>query len=130
MMMHANDKGKEIDELGLSAENLAKIIKMAKEGDISGLAAKEVLAEHLENGKDPKTIVEEKGLEQVSDENALDAIVDSVISENERSVKNYKEGKVNALSFMVGQVMKKTNGKANPKLAGEMLLKKIKKQKG
>ncbi|MFH1837773.1 MAG: Asp-tRNA(Asn)/Glu-tRNA(Gln) amidotransferase subunit GatB [Candidatus Omnitrophota bacterium] len=127
VMMHAKERGKKIDQLGLSPKNLAIIIKMAKEGVVSGLAAKEVLGEHIDKGKDPGEIVKEKGLEQVSDESVLDEVVDSVLSENERSVEDYKKGKINALSFMVGQVMKKTKGKANPKIAREMLLKKMEK---
>ncbi|MFH1411073.1 MAG: Asp-tRNA(Asn)/Glu-tRNA(Gln) amidotransferase subunit GatB [Candidatus Omnitrophota bacterium] len=126
VMKHAKERNSDIDELALAPEALADIIRMEKEGILSGLAAKEVLAEHIAGGKGPKHIVEEKGLEQVSDENELEDIVQSVINDNEQSVGDYRSGKVNALSFLVGQVMKRTKGKANPKLAGEMLLKKIK----
>ncbi|MDP8258644.1 MAG: Asp-tRNA(Asn)/Glu-tRNA(Gln) amidotransferase subunit GatB [Candidatus Aadella gelida] len=125
VMMHSKEKGTDIDKMELSPENLAIIIKMTKDGKISALAAKEVLADHLDGGKSPEKIVKEKGLEQVSDTSELDGIIDEVILENERSVNDYKAGKKNALSFLVGQVMKKSQGKANPKLAGEMLIKRI-----
>ncbi|MDP8298932.1 MAG: Asp-tRNA(Asn)/Glu-tRNA(Gln) amidotransferase subunit GatB [Candidatus Tantalella remota] len=125
VMMHMNDRGTDIKGLGLDPENLARIIKMAVKGTISGLSAKEVLKANLETGEDPVKIVKEKSLEQVSDEGTLDEAVTKVIEGNERSVNDFKSGKENALSFLVGQVMKETRGKANPKLAGEMLRKKI-----
>jgi aspartyl-tRNA(Asn)/glutamyl-tRNA(Gln) amidotransferase subunit B len=125
VMMHMNERGTDIKGLGLDPENLAQVIKMALKGTISGLSAKEVLKANLETGDDPVKIVKEKGLEQMSDEGALDEAIARVVEGNERSVKDFKNGKENALSFLVGQVMKETRGKANPKLAGEMLRRKI-----
>ena len=98
---------------------------MVDDAIISGLASKEVLEIHLDTGKDPEKIVKEKGMEQVSDKGELESVVLEVISENERSVNDFKSGKEAALSFLIGQVMKKTKGKANPKLAGNMLKEKI-----
>ncbi|MDD4956711.1 MAG: Asp-tRNA(Asn)/Glu-tRNA(Gln) amidotransferase subunit GatB [Candidatus Omnitrophica bacterium] len=125
VLMHARERGTDVPGLGLSPVMLASIIKMEKSGKISGLAAKEVLKAHLDTGKSPDDIVGEKGLEQVSDRSELEAVIDTVISENERSVNDFKNGKENALSFLVGQTMKKTKGKANPKLVGEMLREKL-----
>jgi len=126
VLMHMNERNTDIRGLNLRAADLAKIIRMAKDGTISGLAAKETLSACIDTGKDPAEIVKEKGLEQVSDESELEGIIKEVISLNERSVNDFKAGKENALSFLVGQVMKMSKGKANPKLANEMLRKKIK----
>ncbi len=125
VMMHIKERGTDIADLGLKAPDLAGIIKMERTGAISGLAAKDVLKIHIDSGKPPEEIVREKGLEQVSDETALESAVNKVIAENERSVNDYKSGKTNALSFLVGQLMKETRGKANPKIASEMLRKKL-----
>jgi len=125
VMMHIKERGTDIAGLGLKAPDLAGIIKMERTGAISGLAAKDVLKVHIDSGKAPEEIVREKGLEQVSDETALESAVNKVIDENERSVNDYKSGKTNALSFLVGQLMKETRGKANPKIASEMLRKKL-----
>lgn len=125
VLKHVKEKGVALSRLGLSPGALASIIKMAGEGKISGLAAKEVLREHLDTGNAPAAIVRDKGLEQVSDEGQLEDVVDRVIGANERSVMDFRNGKQNALSFLVGQVMRETKGKANPKLAGDILRKKL-----
>ncbi len=125
VMMHLKDKATNIEGLGLSAKALAVIIKLASGGTISGLAAKDVLNTHIDTGDDPEVIIKEQGLEQVSDEGELDVIVNKVIEVNEKSANDYRNGKVNALGFLVGQVMRESRGKANPKLAGDMLKKKL-----
>lgn len=125
VMMNMNDRGVGIRELPLSPSALAEVIKLASSGTISNLAAKEVLKEHLDSGKAPRDIVKEKGLEQVSNEGELEGVVLKVIESNEKSVADYQGGKSNALGFLVGQVMKETKGKANPKLVGEMLKNKL-----
>lgn len=125
VMMHMNEKGTDIAGLNLNPEDLAKVIELADGGTISGLAAKDVLKINIETGKSPQEIVKDKGLEQVSDEGELEGVVASVIENNEKSVTAFKSGKENALSFLIGQVMKETKGKANPKLVGEMLKKKL-----
>jgi len=121
VMMHIKERSTDIAGLGLEAGDLAKIVRMSAENAVSALAAKDVLKITIETGKDPEAVVKEKDLLQVSDEGALDEAVESVIAENEKSAADYRKGKTNALSFLVGQVMKKTKGKANPKLAGKML---------
>lgn len=125
LLMHIKDRNTSIRLLGLSLDNFIKIIKMTQEGEISGLAAKEILKTHLETGQSPETIVKEKKLEQLSDQGELEALADKVIAENEKSVNDYKSGKKTALSFLIGQVMKLTKGKANPKIADEILRKKL-----
>jgi len=125
LMMHMKEKNVDIRELSIEPEQFSKIIDLAQTGKISGLAAKEVLAEYIETGKDPSSIVKEKQLEQVSNEDELESIIDKVILENEKSVNDYKNGKTNALGFLVGQVMRLSQGKANPKLANKMLKEKL-----
>ena len=81
----------------------------------------------LETGKDPETIIEEKGLKQITDENEIVKMVEEVISQNEQSIEDYKNGKDKALGFLVGQVMKLSKGKANPGLINKIILEKIEK---
>ncbi|MFH1847441.1 MAG: Asp-tRNA(Asn)/Glu-tRNA(Gln) amidotransferase subunit GatB [Candidatus Omnitrophota bacterium] len=121
MMRHLKEKGKDITEINAEPEDLAKIIEMVETGYISGLSGKTVLEIYIKTGRAPLEIVKEKTLEQVSDAGELEGIVLEVINENEKSTNDYKNGKLNALSFLVGQVMKKSRGKANPKLAGDMI---------
>ena len=125
VMMHMNERLADLADLKLSPAALAEIIKMTKSGKISGLAAKDVLKEVIDKGISPQEIVKAKGLEQVSDESALDAIVEKIISGNPKTVNDYKNGKEAAMSFLVGQAMKETKGKANPKLLNDMFRKRI-----
>ena len=125
VMMHLNEKGKNILTLGVSPEDLAQIVKMTVTGRISALVAKDVLKNNSDTGENPADIVKKGSLEQVSDTNMLESIVTKVISENEKSVNDYKAGKEAAIGFLVGQVMKLSKGKANPKVAGEMLRKRM-----
>jgi aspartyl-tRNA(Asn)/glutamyl-tRNA(Gln) amidotransferase subunit B len=125
LLMHMKDRSTTILGLNITPDKVARIIGLLKNGAISNLAAKEVLAACIENGTDPETIIKEKGLEQVSDENELETIVNQVIKDNEKSVNDFKNGKENAISFLVGQVMKRSKGKANPKLVNDMFRKMI-----
>lgn len=118
-----NETGKTVQELGISAAALAELIAMAEQNKISSSAAKSVFEEMYKTGKDPKVIVKEKGLEQVSDTDALQAIVDQVAAANQKSIDDYRGGKTNALGFLVGQCMKASKGKGNPAIMREMLLK-------
>jgi aspartyl-tRNA(Asn)/glutamyl-tRNA(Gln) amidotransferase subunit B len=104
---------------------LAAMLKMIDDGTISGKIAKTVFEEMFATGKDPVAIVKEKGLVQITDEGALDAIVEQVLSGNPKSVEDYRAGKEKALGFLVGQVMKATRGKANPELVNRLLKSKL-----
>ena len=120
-----NDKNIEITESPISSKNLSKLINLIKDGTISGKIAKSVF-EIMSNGdKDPSIIIEEKGLKQQSDPKELENIIDKVISDNPQNVNAYKAGKDKLFGFFVGQVMKNTGGKANPKLVNEILKKKL-----
>ncbi len=113
------------ENLNLTPKQLSELILMVDSGKINGKTGKAVLYDVVETGKDPAVIVEEKGLAQVSDESYLNEVIGKVISENGKSVADYRSGKKNALGFLMGQVMKATKGKANPQLASKMLRDKL-----
>jgi aspartyl-tRNA(Asn)/glutamyl-tRNA(Gln) amidotransferase subunit B len=107
-------------------DQIADLVEMIDQGEISGKVAKDVFDEMFETGIEPAKIVEEKGFKQVSDTSELDSIIDTVLSENEKSVLDYKAGKQQAFGFLIGQIMAKTKGQANPKLVNEILREKLK----
>ena len=121
-----NEKNIEITESPISSKNLSKLINLIKDGTISGKIAKSVFEIMRDGDKDPITIVEEKGLKQQSDPKELENLINKVITENPKNVEAYKSGKDKLFGFFVGQVMKNSNGKANPKLVNEILKKKLK----
>ena len=120
-----NEKNIEITESPISSKNLSKLINLIKDGTISGKIAKSVFEIMKDGDRDPITIVEEKGLKQQSDPKELENLIDKVITENPKNVEAYKSGKDKLFGFFVGQVMKNSNGKANPKLVNEILKKKL-----
>ena len=111
----------EIHESNLSAENFGKLIERISDNTISGKIAKSVLEEIWENGSDVDEIIETKGLVQIQDESLLEEIAKKVIDSNPNQVNAYKNGKDKLFGFFVGQVMKETQGKANPKSVNEIL---------
>jgi len=102
-----------------------KLVKSVEDGSISNLSAKAVLSESVLYGTTSSGIIQEKNLSQISDIESLDAIVEEVIKENSSSVNDYKAGKTNALMFLVGQAMKKSKGRANPKTVQEILKRRL-----
>lgn len=120
-----NKDGKNLSESPVSAEQLGGLIDLIEDNTISGKIAKDVFAAMMETGKDASVIVEEKGLKQVTDTGEIEAIVDEVIAENPDNVEAYRSGKDKLFGFFVGQVMKKSQGKANPAIVNEMLKKKL-----
>ena len=120
-----NEKNIEITESPISSKNLSKLINLIKDGTISGKIAKSVFEIMRDGDKDPIIIVEEKGLKQQSDPKELENLINKVIAENPKNVEAYKSGKDKLFGFFVGQVMKNSNGKANPKLVNEILKKKL-----
>ncbi len=123
VLRELNREGKEIDETKLSPENFTTLLKLLDEGVISAPAAKKVFAEMYATGRDPQAIVEEKGLKQESDEAALLEICQRILEAHPKEVEKYKKGKKNVLGFFVGQVMRETRGKANPKVVNQLLTK-------
>ena len=122
-----NEKELEPEDIPFTAEELAEMVTLIDKGTISSSIGKKVLDELFENPKAPSKIIEEKGWIQISDENAIKEVVLKVLAENEQSVKDFKAGKDRALGFLVGQAMKQTKGKANPKMLNEMFLEELKK---
>lgn len=104
---------------------MSEIIISIKNGIINDKTAKEIFYDCMETGKSPNTIIKEKGLEQVSDESELEKIVDKVLADNPEEVEKLKAGNKKLISFFMGQVMKETKGKANPKLVNPMIAKKL-----
>jgi aspartyl-tRNA(Asn)/glutamyl-tRNA(Gln) amidotransferase subunit B len=105
----------------ITPENFAEFITMIEEGKISSKIAKIVLEEMFKTGADPSHIIEEKGLVLITDETEIEKIIHQVISENQKAVSDFKKGKETALQFLIGKIMAKTKGKANPKIAREIL---------
>ena len=112
-----------LNESNINSENFSNLILKIKDGTISGKIAKEVLEEMWEEGSDPIEIIKSKGLEQISDEGELETIAQAVIDNNSSQVAAYKSGKDKLFGFFVGQVMKETQGKANPGAVNEILKK-------
>jgi len=125
---YLNAEQKELSEVALTPESLAGMIKLIENGTISSKIAKKVFKELIEKGGDPEKIVKEKGLVQISDEGAILKLVIETLDENEQSVTDFKNGKDKAIGFLVGQIMKKTKGQANPQLVNKLLLQEIKKR--
>jgi len=115
------EKEVSIFEIGITPRVLADLIKEISSGAISNTAGKTVFEEILNTGKEVKEIIEEKGLAQVNDEEAISKMIDCVLERNEKSVEDYKKGKTNVVGFLVGQVMKESKGKANPQLINNLI---------
>ncbi len=120
-----NATGKTMEDPPVSAKNLGALIDLIKDGTLSGRLAKDVFALMVETGKAPAVIVEEHGMKQVTDTGAIEAAIDAVIKANPDKVQQVKDGKTTLLGWFVGQVMKSTQGKANPAMVNEMLSKKV-----
>ena len=112
-------------ELTLSPENLAEMISMISKNVISGKIAKEILPELIQKNISPKKLVEEKGLAMISDSSSISPIIDELINAHPNEVQAFKNGKTKLLGFFVGQLMKRTKGKADPKLANKLLMEKL-----
>lgn len=113
----------DIENLKITPENFAEFITIIEQGKISSSAAQAVLKEMLETGIDPSHVIEEKDLTQVSDEDELEKIIETVIKNNPQPVKDYQRGKTTAFQFLVGLAMKLSKGKANPQIVGKLLKK-------
>ena len=120
-----NHKKTTIEHSPVTPQALAGLIRLIEDGTINGKIAKDVLPEMFESGKSAKAIVDEKGLVQVTDTGLIEQAIDKAIAANPKSVQDFKAGKQQALGFLVGQVMKETKGKANPKIVNELLEKKL-----
>jgi aspartyl-tRNA(Asn)/glutamyl-tRNA(Gln) amidotransferase subunit B len=122
---HLMEKNESIKDIKITPENYAEFVGIIADGKINSSAAQIVLAEMYKTGADPSHIIDEKNLKQMDNTEELETIIDKVISTNQKSAEDYKNGKGNALQFLIGQVMAQTKGKANPKTAMDLLKKKL-----
>ncbi|HTJ65148.1 MAG TPA: Asp-tRNA(Asn)/Glu-tRNA(Gln) amidotransferase subunit GatB [Alphaproteobacteria bacterium] len=120
-----NKHGHDIEASPVSADALGELLDLLADNTISGRIAKDVFAEMFETGKRPGAIVEEKGLRQVTDTGAIDAVIDAVIAKNQDKLAEYRAGKDKLFGFFVGQVMKESGGKANPAMVNQALKTKL-----
>ena len=120
-----NNSGTDVSASPVPPERLVGLLQMVEKGTVSLKVAREIFPELYAGGKTPEQIVQEKGLTQVSDEGALEKIIDGVLAKNPAQAAQFKEGKQQVLGFLVGQVMKASGGKANPGKVNELLKRKL-----
>jgi aspartyl-tRNA(Asn)/glutamyl-tRNA(Gln) amidotransferase subunit B len=125
VLMELNNRKKPLGDLKLTAQDLVALIAKVEDGVVSNLVGKEVLTAMLDEGKGADEIIREKGLAQVSDDSALLVIIDEVIAQNPAVVEQIRSGKPNAAGFLVGQAMKRSGGRANPKKLNELITRRI-----
>ena len=126
LLRELNNAKIEVTASPVSSENLGKMIAMIDKGAISGKIAKTVFAEMWAAGKDPETIVKEKGLAQITDTGAIEKMIDGVLAANPSEVEQYRAGKEKLFGFFVGKAMKASKGQASPEVVNELLRKKLK----
>ncbi len=126
LMKEVNDRKCGILDLALTPENFVKLLVKVEDATVSNLAGKEILAEIVVSGKDVDLVIVERGLAQVSDDSLLTGIVDEVLAANIKAVEEFRNGKASVTGFLVGQAMKKMQGKANPKKLNEILVRRLK----
>ena len=117
---------REIDQCPVTPQHLVEMLEMIKEGTISGKIAKDLLGEMYRTGERPGKIVRDKGWVQIVDEEEIEKVIEKTMEGNPKQVEDYRKGKEKLFGFFVGEVMKQTKGKANPKLVNELLRKKLK----
>ena len=120
-----NKAGKSLSDSPISPAQLGELVGLISDGTISGRIAKDVFADMFETGKQASVIIEEKGLKQVSDTGAIEALIDQVLADNQDKVDEYRGGKDKLFGFFVGQTMKLSKGQANPAIVNEMLKSKL-----
>jgi aspartyl-tRNA(Asn)/glutamyl-tRNA(Gln) amidotransferase subunit B len=120
-----NQTGTAVAASPVSPDRLAGLLQLVENGTVSLKVARDIFPEMYATGKAPEQIVQDKGLTQVSDQGALVRMIDEVLSNNPTQVEQFKQGKVQVLGFLVGQVMKASGGKANPGKVNELLKTKL-----
>lgn len=126
VLRRLKEDNKSIDQMPFAIEDLEKLLTLVKTNKINNNAGKKVLQEMFKAPEDPEAIVKRLGLVQVTDEGAIEAVVDKVLEANPQSIEDFKNGKSRAFGFLVGQVMKEMKGKGNPQIINELLNKKLK----
>lgn len=125
VLRRLKEDNKSIDQMPFAIEDLEKLLTLVKTNKINNNAGKKVLQEMFKSPEDPESIVKRLGLVQVTDEGAIEAVVDKVLEANPQSIEDFKNGKSRAFGFLVGQVMKEMKGKGNPQIINELLNKKL-----
>jgi aspartyl-tRNA(Asn)/glutamyl-tRNA(Gln) amidotransferase subunit B len=120
-----NQSGASVADCRMTPEAFARLVRLVEEGSISAKSGKGLFQELFKEGGDPEALVKAKGLAQISDSGALEAVVDEVIAANPAETEAYRGGKTKLLAFFVGQVMRRTKGQANPAVVNELLAKKL-----
>jgi len=123
LLRFLNEEKRDIRDCLIKPSDLAEMVNLIEDGTISGKIAKEVFEDMYRSGKAPRTIIDEKGLVQITDEEALKKTIDDIIGANPAQLEQYRSGKEKVFGYFVGQVMKATKGKANPALVNELLKK-------
>ncbi|HEY9852333.1 MAG TPA: Asp-tRNA(Asn)/Glu-tRNA(Gln) amidotransferase subunit GatB [Leptolyngbyaceae cyanobacterium] len=123
---YLNNEKLTISQIALKPDTLAELLSLIESGTISGKIAKEILPQLLTKGGSAKELVEKKGLTQISDPKALESTIDEILAANPKELEQYRNGKTKLLGFFVGQVMKKTSGRADPQLTNQLLAQKLK----
>jgi aspartyl-tRNA(Asn)/glutamyl-tRNA(Gln) amidotransferase subunit B len=118
-----NEEKRDIRQCSITAKALADMIKLIEEGTISGKMAKDIIEDMYKTGLSPQKIIEEKGLVQITDEGELAKTITTIMKANPNQLKDYRGGKEKLFGFFVGQVMKATQGKANPQMVNDLLKK-------
>jgi len=125
LLFEANNRNCNLLDLKISPLGLIELVNFVAKDTISNLTAKSVLKEMIDTGKSAAQIIQDKNLIQISDTDSLNSTVSAILKGNTKSIEDYKQGKTNALMFLVGEVMKKSKGKANPKVVGEILKRRL-----
>jgi aspartyl-tRNA(Asn)/glutamyl-tRNA(Gln) amidotransferase subunit B len=122
---YLNNNKASITEIALKPEILAELVDLIEKGTISNKIGKDILPELIAQGGSAKALVEKKGLTTLSDTAELEKIIDEIIAANPKEVEKFRSGKTNVKGFFVGQVMKKTSGRADPKLTNQLVDEKL-----
>lgn len=125
VLRQVNDNEIEVEDMNMSAENLAKLLNLVKDKKINNNTAKKTIRKMFIENFDPEKYVKEQGLVQITDDSALVGIVEEVLANNQQSIEDFKNGKDRALGYLVGQCMKASRGKGNPQKFNEMLLERL-----
>lgn len=125
LLKELNERNISVVQLKLTPTSFATLVRLVEEGTLSNLAGKDVLSEMIATGRPVEDIIAEKGLRQISDNSELEEYVNEVLASNPNAVEEIKNGKQQALGFLIGQTMKKTQGKANPKIVGELIKRRL-----
>ena len=125
MLKMLNENNMETSQIPVPSANLCGLLKMVEDGVVNSSVGRQVFEEMFKTGKPPAQIVEEKGLKQIDDTEAIQKLVLKIIEENPKPVADYRSGNKKAMTFFVGQVMKATKGKANPKTVNELVKKEL-----